>query len=43
MTLKNYEIKKICFDLDNVICSTKGNNYKKANQLKKYSYYKWFI
>ena len=23
-------MKKICFDLDNVICKTRGNNYKEA-------------
>lgn len=29
------KLKKICFDLDNVICSTKGNNYKKSKPIKK--------
>ena len=27
--------KTICFDLDNVLCKTKGNNYKKSIPIKK--------
>ena len=29
------KLKKICFDLDNVICSTKGNNYENSKPIKK--------
>lgn len=34
---KSDKIKKkvICFDLDNVICSTKKNNYKQSKPIKK--------
>ena len=34
MTL-NKKIKTICFDIDNVICLTKGSNYKKSRPIKK--------
>lgn len=27
--------KKICFDIDGVICKTSGNNYKKSKPIKK--------
>ena len=27
--------KKICFDIDGVICKTKNNNYKKSKPIKK--------
>lgn len=29
------KIKIICFDIDNTICKTNGNNYKKAKPIKK--------
>ena len=33
--MKFMKNKKIyCFDLDNVICTTKGNNYKKVHSKK---------
>ena len=28
--MKNKDLKKLCFDIDNVICITKGKNYKNA-------------
>ena len=28
-------LKKLCFDLDGVICTTSGNSYKKAKPKKK--------
>ena len=34
MTL-NKKIKTICFDIDNVICLTKGSNYRKSRPIKK--------
>ena len=34
MTL-NKKIKTICFDIDNVICFTKGSNYRKSRPIKK--------
>jgi len=33
MTL-NKKIKTICFDIDNVICLTKGSNYRKSKPIK---------
>jgi len=39
MKLRKKKLKTFCFDIDGVICSTKGNNYKKSkpkiNSIKK--------
>jgi len=35
MKKKKDKKKIICFDLDNVICSTKKNNYKQSKPIKK--------
>jgi|TARA_B100001093_G_scaffold146364_1_gene139123 hypothetical protein len=35
MKKKKDKKKIICFDLDNVICSTKKNNYKQSRPIKK--------
>tara|TARA_E500000178_G_C16956601_1_gene723995 strand:+ start:430 stop:783 length:354 start_codon:yes stop_codon:yes gene_type:complete len=31
--MKKYIKKKICFDIDNVICKTKNSNYKKSKPI----------
>ena len=33
MKLKNKKVRTLCFDLDNTICKTKGNIYKKSKPI----------